>query len=59
MARSTVKRLAFGLFLLLWCIDIGDTKWLTLLTGTAGSCLTLAALWRLRDAGPSFRQAFW
>lgn len=45
-----MRRLGWGVFLLLWPLNLGDGQWMTLVTGLAGGFLLLLALWRLRDA---------
>ena len=57
--NPVMRRLGWGVFLLLWPLNLGDGQWMTLVTGLAGGfLLLLLALWRLRDAGGYFRRAF-
>ena len=56
--NPVMRRLGWGVFLLLWPLNLGDGQWMTLVTGLAGGFLLLLALWRLRDAGGYFRRAF-
>ena len=56
--NPVMRRLGWGVFLLLWPLNLGDGQWMTLVTGLAGSFLLLLALWRLRDADGYFRRAF-
>lgn len=48
--NPVMRRLGWGVFLLLWPLNLGDGQWMTLVTGLAGGFLLLLALWRLRDA---------
>lgn len=54
--NPVMRRLGWGVFLLLWPLNLGDGQWMTLVTGLAGGFLLLLALWRLRDAGGYFRR---
>ena len=56
--NPVMRRLGWGVFLLLWPLNLGDGQWMTLVTGLAGGFLLLLALWRLQDAGGYFRRAF-